>query len=422
MKSKIRKIITIWVTVSGFVLMLYPWLGEKINQKNASKVIDGYRKEVKNYPEEKKKQIRKEAEVYNRKILNSNVIMTDPFDEEAQKITMEEYVNVLNMNGSGMIGYLDIDKIGVHLPIYHGTSQEVLKKYVGHLPETSLPIRGTGVHSVLSAHTGMSNAKLFSDLDKLQKGDGFQIQVLEERLNYEVYEIETVLPEEVSSLEVKKDENKCTLITCTPYGINTHRLLVHGRLVNMRKKKTEKKRTPTVLFRIIAAVSVLTGICICLYPYLCRRDFNRTMEEEIRAFDLTAKEKEKNFWQLRTEMERYNRRLVEEGQAGLKDAWSYETPCFELTSWGLRDNMTGYLKIPAVNLKLPVYLGRIKRIWQRVQLICHRPVCQSVETVPIVYWQHIGDMPKQRCSDIWTDSSMEIRFTLPICGRQGAIG
>ena len=144
------------------------------------------------------------------------------------KDNKEWYYHTLDVIGNGMMGYIEIDKIGVKLPIYHGTDDVILQTAVGHLEGSSLPVGGEGTHCLLSGHRGLPSAVLFSDLDQLEVGDKFLIHILGETLTYKVYEINIVLPTEVSSLELEKGLDLCTLITCTPYGINSHRLLVHG--------------------------------------------------------------------------------------------------------------------------------------------------------------------------------------------------
>lgn len=145
---------------------------------------------------------------------------------------LKNYNKVLNVNNEGMIGYLSIDKIRVEIPIYHGTSNDTLNSFVGHIEGTSLPIGGKGTHSVLSAHRGLPSAKLFSDLDRLELGDTFKITVLDEVLTYEVDKISIVKPNNSKELKIDKNNDYVTLLTCTPYGINTHRLLVRGKRVD----------------------------------------------------------------------------------------------------------------------------------------------------------------------------------------------
>lgn len=170
-----------------------------------------------------------EAQAYNASLLTSGIYLTDPFDEaELADPTQEPYADLVNTDGGGLMGYIDIPKIDVNLPIYHGTTAEVLAGGVGHLQPTSLPVGGTGTHSVLSAHTGVAGRKLFTDLDQLTEGDTFYIHVLGQVLAYRVESIKVVLPDDVSSLSIDPTADKVTLVTCTPYGVNDHRLLVTG--------------------------------------------------------------------------------------------------------------------------------------------------------------------------------------------------
>ncbi len=170
-----------------------------------------------------------DAQAYNASLLTSGTYLTDPFDEaKLADPTQEPYADLVNTDGSGLMGYLDIPKIDVNLPIYHGTTSEVLAGGVGHLQPTSLPVGGAGTHSVLSAHTGVAGRKLFTDLDQLTEGDTFYIHVLGQVLAYRVEDIRVVLPDDVSSLSIDPTADKVTLVTCTPYGVNDHRLLVTG--------------------------------------------------------------------------------------------------------------------------------------------------------------------------------------------------
>ena len=168
------------------------------------------------------------AQAYNTSLLDSNAYLTDPFDESHLHESTEPYASLLNIDGDGMMGYLEIPKISCELAIYHGTSADVLESGVGHLESTSLPVGGTGTHSVLSGHTGLGDKKLFTDLDQLEVGDMFYIHVLGQTLAYQVDQILVVEPDDTSSLKIDPDQDYVTLVTCTPYGQNTHRLLVRG--------------------------------------------------------------------------------------------------------------------------------------------------------------------------------------------------
>lgn len=188
---------------------------------------------------------RNAAQEYNRYLLEENIVLTDPFDPTAFSVEPDAgYENILNPYDNGMMGYLEIPAIDLQLGIYHGTSEQVLKDGVGHLENTSLPVGGEDTHAVLSAHTGLSDKKLFTDLVLLEAGDRFYIHVLDEVLAYEVDQISVVEPEDTSLLGVISGEDHVTLVTCTPYGVNSHRLLVRGtRIPYVPEEKETEDRT-----------------------------------------------------------------------------------------------------------------------------------------------------------------------------------
>ena len=227
MKKKLPKIFIGLIFIIG--IMLYPIISNLYIEHHQGNIIDEYNKTVESMPDDTLEKEREKAEGYN-KMLTGNMIITDPFDPEAQKKLEEnsDYYNILNIGNDNIIGYIKIPKINVSLPIYHGTSEDVLKRGVGHLQNTSFPIGGEGTHAVLSGHTGLSSAKLFTDLDKLEEGELFFIEVLGEKLAYKIDQIKIVEPSETSDLVIKSGEDYVTLVTCTPYGINSHRLLVRG--------------------------------------------------------------------------------------------------------------------------------------------------------------------------------------------------
>ena len=222
----------------GLFLFLYPLLSNAqydAEQKADAKAYDEAMAQLAAAPssddpaEKDLASMLESARSYNASLLASGTYLTDPFDESAlEDPTKEPYADLLDIDGEGLMGYLDIPKIGVNLPIFHGTTPEVLAGGVGHLQPTSLPVGGTGTHSVLSAHTGVAGRKLFTDLDQLRKGDAFYVHVLGEVLAYRVDDIRVVLPDDVSSLGIDPVADKVTLVTCTPYGVNDHRLLVTG--------------------------------------------------------------------------------------------------------------------------------------------------------------------------------------------------
>lgn len=186
------------------------------------------------------------AEKYNKNLLGDRTL-TDPFESDPkEEISDSDYENLLNLNHDSLMGSIEIPKIGVKLPIYHGTSPEVLSKGIGHMSKTSLPIGGTGTHAVLTGHTGLSNAELFSNLDELEEGDVFFIYVLNRTLAYQVDQIKIVLPSNAEDLEIDPNEDYVTLITCTPSGVNSHRLLVRGTRVDYETAERIAEQTERV--------------------------------------------------------------------------------------------------------------------------------------------------------------------------------
>ena len=244
-KQKTLITISVLTMIAGVLIMLYPAVSSLVNARSQSQVIDGYVEEVEQFSEEENARLWEAADAFNDKLKGSKVVMTDPFSEEAVRVTSAEYEQVLNVDGKGMMGYIDIPKIKVHIPILHGTSESVLARAVGHLQGTSLPIGGDTTHSVLSAHTGLAEARLFTDLDQMKEGDIFTVTILNEILTYQVVKIEIVEPSDISSLRIEEGRDLCTLVTCTPYGINTHRLLVHGERIETPEKEPESEITLT---------------------------------------------------------------------------------------------------------------------------------------------------------------------------------
>lgn len=224
----------VW-TITGAVLMfllalgitLYPLISTWYNERHQSEIHTHYIEVVENADKSEIITARRKANEYNAAIVPGAMI-EESFTQEAMLAAAEDYDNQLNLGGDGIMGYVEIPMIKVNLPIYHGTDSETLDAGIGHLLGTSLPVGGNSTHTVLTAHSGMANQKLFSDLDKLKKGDVFYLRVLDENLAYQVDDINTVLPHESELLEIAEGEDYCTLVTCTPFGVNTHRLLVRG--------------------------------------------------------------------------------------------------------------------------------------------------------------------------------------------------
>lgn len=272
MKKRVVKIILIIGFIAGLAISLYPLVSNMYAKRGQMDVINEYQKEVADSDEEKIAQEKELALTYNRK-LNQTVILSDPFDPNAISMADEQYYEILNFTNDGVMGYIKIPRIGVNLPIYHGTDQEHMLKGVGHLVGTSLPIGGVDSHAVLSAHSGLSSADLFTNLVDLEKGDLFYIYVLDEVLAYEVNNIKVVKPTETDDLRITKGEDYVTLVTCTPFGINSHRLLVRGHRVEYNpddEKKEANKSNDDIWFKeyiksIISGVGVIVVILVIVF-------------------------------------------------------------------------------------------------------------------------------------------------------------
>ncbi|WP_294465339.1 class C sortase [uncultured Ruminococcus sp.] len=236
MKRKLAIFGIILIFIAGIGTMSYPLVSSVINNIDSRNHVEEYTKTTKQMSSEETLEMFKQAEEYNHSLTN-NVIITDPFDEKAYKKIGANYENALNVDGNGLIGYIDIPKINVYLPIYHGTAEDILAKGAGHLQNTSLPIGGESTHSVISAHTAYPGETFFDYLTDMEEGDEFYIHVLDRVLKYEVDSIKVVLPEETDDLRVVKGKDYVTLLTCTPYSVNTHRLLVRGKRVEYDDSK-----------------------------------------------------------------------------------------------------------------------------------------------------------------------------------------
>ena len=226
MQRNLTNLILVLIALVGIGLIAYPSFADWWNSFHQARAVASYMEAVSNMDKEKYEKMLKEADDYNRALAKTGTKfnLTD-----AEK---KQYENILNVNDTGIMGYIDIPKIDIELPIYHGTSEKVLQVAVGHLEGTSLPVGGTSSHCVISGHRGLPSARLFTDIDKLVEGDTFTLTVLNRTVTYEVDQIRIVEPTDLSEIQIKKGKDYCTLVTCTPYGINTHRLLVRGHRVN----------------------------------------------------------------------------------------------------------------------------------------------------------------------------------------------
>ena len=223
MKNKkiILYIVFAVILLLGVGILLYPTVSDQMNKKHASRVIDSYIQAVKDNDDEKNAELLSLAKAYNEKLANNP-------DAFYRPELIEGYDELLDVSGTGVMGILRVEKINLEVTIYHGTSKENLQVGAGHLRGSSLPVGGKSTHAVISGHRGLPSARLFTDLDKLAIGDTFTVTVLGQTLKYKIDQIKVVLPTETADLTIVKDMDYCTLLTCTPYGVNSHRLLVRG--------------------------------------------------------------------------------------------------------------------------------------------------------------------------------------------------
>ena len=262
MKKHLSTALLLLVLLAGVALLLYPTASDYWNSFHQSRAIAGYAESVSGLNAVDYEHIWRSAREYNARLLER----ANPFrvleEDEA------DYNGELNVGNNGIMGYIEIPSIEVSLPIYHGTSDGVLQVAVGHLQGSSLPVGGSSTHCVLSGHRGLPSAKLFTNLDQLAEGDIFMLRILNETLTYEVDQIHIVLPDEMGDLVVQEGQDHCTLITCTPYGINTHRLLVRGKRIETPEAASSARitadavRIDPILVAPVAAAPMLLALFI----------------------------------------------------------------------------------------------------------------------------------------------------------------
>lgn len=266
MKNKLSTILLSVVFLAGLSLLLYPTVSDYWNSLHASRAVAEYDENIRNLDEDKYKKMLFNAAEYNRALSKRGISFTHLPEQK------EQYEKLLDIGGNGIMGYIEIPNIKVSLPIYHGTDDSVLQIAIGHLDWSSLPVGGESTHCVLSGHRGLPSAKLFTNLDKLTEGDTFVIRVLNEVLTYEVDQILTVEPQEVESLGIENGKDLCTLVTCTPYGINSHRLLVRGhRVANVdntsARVTSDAIRIEPLVVAPIVALPVLSVLIIAVFTF-----------------------------------------------------------------------------------------------------------------------------------------------------------
>ena len=275
-KFNYMNLLLILVFVVGLGILLYPNISDFFNQKNSSKSISEYDETVAQMNEETRKAYMQETEVYNASLAANPVGRFADMTEDM----LEEYHATLNVDGSGMMCYLKIDKLGLNLPVYHGTTEDVLQKYVGHIEGTSLPIGGKGSHCGLSGHRGLPSAVLFTNLDRMEVGDVFSIIILGEEHFYQIDQIVTVLPNDLSPLAIDAEMDYCTLVTCTPYGENTHRLMIRGVRIEEEKaneviESTDdvtseygltREQVVNVIAAVMGSIFLFVAVPILIFP------------------------------------------------------------------------------------------------------------------------------------------------------------
>ena len=273
----ISTIVLVIILLAGVGILLYPSVSDWWNSMHATRAIAGYVTAVEDMSGQEKEAMLEAAKAYNERLANGvNFTLTE---EE-----YEEYESLLNIGGTGIMGYVQISAIGVNLPIYHSVDESVLQIAIGHIPGSSLPVGGERTHAILSGHRGLPSAKLFSDLDQLVEGDTFTVNIMDQTTTYMVDQIRIVLPEETDELAIRDGRDYCTLVTCTPYGINTHRMLVRGRRIDNIAGEVvvvaEAVRIPTYV--VIPAVGVpLLFILLVIMLIYYRRLGPRKTEAEL---------------------------------------------------------------------------------------------------------------------------------------------
>ena len=280
-KGNFTTFILVLILLTGLSLLLYPSVSNYWNSLHQTKAIAKYAEDVVNLDNDTYDQLWQDAASYNQSLLTrSNPYLLS--DEQKA-----EYDRLLDVSGLGVMGYIEIPSIDCSLPIYHGTDEAILQIAVGHIEGTSLPVGGSGTHCVLSGHRGLPSARLFTDLDKMVIGDTFLMRVLDETLTYEVDQIRIVLPYELDDLEIEEGKDYCTLVTCTPYGINSHRLLVRGHRIENQEEAQAIRITadamqiePLLVAPVVAIPILLLLMILLLLPKQPRKKHGGDADEE----------------------------------------------------------------------------------------------------------------------------------------------
>lgn len=270
-----KGLLTISLFTSAIILMGYPYIANYIFEHRTDSIVETTEKLERNMEDRKREEYADEINKYNQELYSGRIQLQDPFKEMFEEKETGKYNELLNINKNGIMGTIVIPAINIKLPIYHGTSEKILEKGIGHLEGSSLPLGGENTHTVLTGHTGLSNAKLFTDLSEMKEGEFFFLNILGEQLVYQINQIRIVLPADLEELYIKKGKDYCTLVTCTPYGVNTHRLLVRGERVenegifenkrNFEKKRIESRWMKEYKYALKSSLGMLGGSFILLY-------------------------------------------------------------------------------------------------------------------------------------------------------------
>lgn len=268
-KRKVLDLVFILIIfIAGAAILAYPAASNLVNQFQQDKVVRGYREVVGGQSKEELEAMRAQAQKYNEDLMKDEIIV-DPFNQVRDRKAGIEYYETLNPQHDGMMATIRIPSIKVELPIYHGTEEEVLQKAIGHLEQTSFPVGGKGTHAVISGHRGLPSAKLFTDLNLLEMGDVFYIDVLDETLAYEVDKITTVEPNHLEDLAIVSEEDYVTLVTCTPYAINSHRLLVRGTRIPYEEEiEASGEREQESKEKSVAWPYIITALVVVLVLFI----------------------------------------------------------------------------------------------------------------------------------------------------------
>ena len=261
MKRTAAIILAVVVFLAALGLTFYPIISNQVNAKYASEIQTSYEAVIEDTDDTALLKAKEDAIRYNDSI-TPGAAEVDAYSQEALKAASQEYETLLNIAGDSIMGYVQIPKINVSLPIYHGTGNDSLDRGIGHLLGSSLPVGGDNTHSILTAHSGMASQKMFSDLPQLKVGDVFYLKVLGETLAYQVDQINTVLPHDTTYLGIEQGEDLCTLVTCTPFGVNTHRLLVRGERIPYEEAEVIVETTQEVVVESTWEQHYLKGILI----------------------------------------------------------------------------------------------------------------------------------------------------------------